>query len=462
MARRPEFLRHRIPEAAKAVYGDVFEPASLEHAMQGIDAAYYMVHSMAAKGDFADKDREAAENFARAALKTGVKRMIYLGGLGGDSDLSAHLSSRHEVGRILRESGVPTIELRASIVIGSGSLSFEMIRALVNRLPVMITPRWVKTRAQPIAIEDVLAYLVEALTIPADASRVFEIGGADRASYGDIMNENARQRGLRRVMIPVPVLTPRLSSLWLGLVTPLYAEVGRKLASSLRNETIVTDTSALEEFSVRPRGLSEAIERALRNEDREFAETRWNDAMASYGEPQSWGGERFGSRLVDSRSVEVSHPPEAAFRPIREIGGEQGWYFADFLWRLRGFVDLLFGGPGMRRGRRDPEQVVPGDTVDFWRVEQYEPDRLLRLAAEMKLPGRAWLQFEVEPTDGGSIVRQTAMFDPHGLSGLIYWYGIYPLHRLIFSGMLRGIVRRIGVSAEAEHVKDVVPSESTR
>jgi hypothetical protein len=289
----------------------------------------------------------------------------------------------------------------------------------------------------------VISYLLEASTVPAKESRVFEIGGTDRASYGDIMNEYARQRGLRRVMIPVPVLTPRLSSLWLGLVTPLYAEVGRKLASSLRNETIVTDASALDEFAVRPRGLREAIERALRNEDRELAETRWNDALASYGEPQSWGGERFGNRLVDSRSAEVIHPATAAFRPIRQIGGNRGWYFANILWKLRGFVDLLFGGPGMRRGRRDPEHLVPGDTVDFWRVEQYEPDRMLRLAAEMKLPGRAWLQFEVEPSGTGSIVRQTAMFDPHGLSGLIYWYGIYPLHRLIFSGMLRGIVNRI-------------------
>jgi uncharacterized protein YbjT (DUF2867 family) len=443
MARRPEFLRHRIPETAEAVYGDVFDSGSLAQAMAGIDSAYYLVHSMAAKGEFVDKDREAAENFARAAVESGVKRIIYLGGLGRDSDLSAHLASRHEVGRILRESGVPTIELRASIVIGSGSLSFEMIRALVNRLPVMITPSWVKTRAQPIAIEDVISYLLEALTVPAKESRVFEIGGTDRASYGDIMNEYARQRGLRRVMIPVPVLTPRLSSLWLGLVTPLYAEVGRKLASSLRNETIVTDTSALDEFEVRPRGLREAIERALRNEDRELAETRWNDALASYGEPQSWGGERFGNRLVDSRSAEVIHPATAAFRPIREIGGNRGWYFADVLWKLRGFVDLLFGGPGMRRSRRDPEHLVPGDTVDFWRVEQYEPDRMLRLAAEMKLPGRAWLQFEVEPSGTGSIVRQTAMFDPHGLSGLIYWYGVYPLHRLVFSGMLRGIVNRI-------------------
>jgi uncharacterized protein YbjT (DUF2867 family) len=443
MARRPEFLRHRIPETAEAVYGDVFDSGSLAQAMAGIDSAYYLVHSMAAKGEFVDKDREAAENFARAAVESGVKRIIYLGGLGRDSDLSAHLASRHEVGRILRESGVPTIELRASIVIGSGSLSFEMIRALVNRLPVMVTPSWVKTRAQPIAIEDVISYLLEALTVPAKESRVFEIGGTDRASYGDIMNEYARQRGLRRVMIPVPVLTPRLSSLWLGLVTPLCAEVGRKLASSLRNETIVTDASALDEFAVRPRGLREAIERALRNEDRELAETRWNDALASYGEPQSWGGERFGNRLVDSRSAEVIHPATAAFRPIRQIGGNRGWYFANILWKLRGFVDLLFGGPGMRRGRRDPEHLVPGDTVDFWRVEQYEPDRMLRLAAEMKLPGRAWLQFEVEPSGTGSIVRQTAMFDPHGLSGLIYWYGIYPLHRLIFSGMLRGIVNRI-------------------
>ena len=336
---------------------------------------------------------------------------------------------------------MPTIELRASIVIGSGSLSFEMIRALVDRLPVMITPRWVRSRAQPIAIEDVIAYLLESLDIPLDGSRAFEIGGADQASYGDIMIEYARQRGLKRRLINAPLLTPRLSGLWLGLVTPVYARVGRKLVDSLRHDTIVTDPSALAAFSVRPRGLAASIERALRNEDHAFAETRWSDALSSAGDLQQWGGVKLGSRLVDSRTIRVPASPAEAFAPIRRIGGTRGWYFGDWLWRLRGLLDLLAGGPGMRRGRRDPEQTAPGETLDFWRVEAYEPDRLLRLQAEMRLPGRAWLQFEVDPAGDGSTVRQTALFDPSGALGLLYWYALYPLHELVFAGMLRNIAR---------------------
>jgi hypothetical protein len=241
-------------------------------------------------------------------------------------------------------------------------------------------------------------------------------------------------------MIPVPVLTPHLSSLWLGLVTPLYARIGRKLISGLRNPTVVRDDSTLCDFTVRPIGLREAIERALGNEDREFAVTRWSDAISSGSSPRNWGGVRFGTRLIDSRVEGVDLPPAAAFRPIRRIGGSTGWYFANFLWRLRGFLDLLVGGVGLRRGRRDPEHLHVGDTVDFWRVEALEPDRRLQLAAEMKLPGRAWLVFEVEGDSSGSVIRQTAIFDPAGLLGLIYWYGLYLVHRWVFAGMLRGIV----------------------
>ena len=371
-----------------------------------------------------------------------MRRIVYLGGLGHDADLSGHLASRQEVGRVLAGSGVATLELRASIVIGSGSTSFEMVRALVDRLPVMVTPRWVGTLTQPIAIEDVLAYLVEAADLDLEGGRVVEIGGADRVSYGDLMREYARQRGLRRAMIPVPVLSTRLSSLWLGLVTPVYARVGRELVEGLRNETVVRDPAAARElFRVRPRGAREAIARALVNEDREFAATRWSDALSSGPGPRAFGGASVGSRLVDSRTARVPVPPEAAFAPIRRIGGRQGWYYGDALWRLRGLLDLPFGGAGTRRGRRDPERLLPGDTVDFWRVEAIEPDRLLRLSAEMTLPGRAWLQFEVEPADGGSVIRQTAVFDPAGVLGRLYWYSVWPLHGLVFRGMVRGIAR---------------------
>ncbi|UCH87396.1 MAG: DUF2867 domain-containing protein [Dehalococcoidia bacterium] len=441
LARRPEFLQHGVVESTQVVKGDLLDATSLAPALAGVDSAYYLVHSMGSMRAFEEEDRRAAKSFADAAREAGVRRIIYLGGLGRGEKLSRHLASRQEVGRILRESSVPTIELRASIIIGSGSLSFEMIRALVDRLPVMITPRWVRISAQPIAIEDVIAYLMAGLDVEVDGSAIFEIGGADRVSYGDIMLEYARQRGLKRLMIPVPVLSPRLSSLWLGLVTPVYARVGRKLIDSITHETVVEDDLALRLFDIRPRGIRAAIERALRNEDQEIAQTRWPDALSSRGPASTWGGIKFGSRLVDSRSAQVPHPPLQAFRPIRRIGGQTGWYYANWLWRLRGFLDLLVGGAGARRGRRDSERLAPGDTVDFWRVEAIEPDRLLRLSAEMKLPGRAWLQFEVEGDESGSTIRQTSIFDPIGLIGLLYWYLLYPLHARVFAGMLRGIVR---------------------
>ena len=442
LARRPEYLQTRVRATTEIVKGDVLDAASLAAAMNGVAVAYYMVHSMGSSGTFEEEDRRAAKNFSAAARAAGVRRIIYLGGLGSDEELSPHLASRHEVGNILRASGVPTLELRASIIIGSGSLSFEMIRALVQKLPIMITPRWTNTLAQPIAIEDVIAYLVAALQVESVDEGIFEIGGADVVSYLDLMLEYARQRGLKRFIVPVPVLTPRLSSLWLGLVTPLYARVGKKLIDSVRHETVVTNDRARRVFTLRPRGIRAAIARALINEDQEFAATRWSDALSSPGALRSWGGVRFGSRIVDSRTINVACTAEKAMQPIRRLGGETGWYYGNWLWRLRGFIDLLCGGVGLRRGRRDPEWPVPGDTLDFWRVEAFERDRLLRLFAEMKLPGRAWLQFEITRAGANSVIRQTAIFDPVGMFGLLYWYALYPLHELIFRGMLQRIARK--------------------
>jgi uncharacterized protein YbjT (DUF2867 family) len=435
-----------VSQSTEVVKGDVRDAASLVSCMAGVHTAYYLVHAMDSVNSFEEEDRRSARAFARAARDAGVHRIIYLGGLGGGNKLSAHLRSRQEVGRILRESGVTTIEFRASIVVGSGSASFEMIRALVEKLPVMTTPRWVKTRTQPIAIEDVIAYLMQAVDLKARDSRIFEIGGADQVSYLDLMKEYARQRGLKRWMIPVPVLSPRLSSLWLGLVTPVYARVGRELVDSLRNETIVNDQSGRELFFVRPLGYREALKRALANEDRAFAETRWSDAFSALRDGPGWGGAKFGRRIVDSRSVRVPFPPAVAFRPIERLGGETGWYYANRLWRIRGLLDLMFGGAGVRRGRRHPDRLFAGDTVDFWRVEDIQPDRLLRLAAEMRLPGRAWLQFELEANGSGSIIRQTAIFDPVGVLGQLYWYLLCPVHQLVFSGMLKKITQAMGKS----------------
>jgi uncharacterized protein YbjT (DUF2867 family) len=440
MARRPECVRVAPASPVEVVAGDVFDPASLARAMKGIDTAFYLVHCMGSPRGFEASDRRAAETFADAVRAAGVRRVVYLGGLGDSGDgLSAHLRSRHEVGQILRRSGAEVLEFRASIVIGAGSVSFEMIRALVERLPVMITPRWVSNLAQPIAIEDLVAYLVESVGLPFAESRIVEVGGPDCVSYAQLMREYARQRGLRRWMLRVPVLTPRLSSLWLGLVTPLYARVGRALIEGIRNPTVVKDPSAQQLFSVRPRRVDEAIARALHCEDHEMAATRWSDAMSWAVAPRTWAGVRFGNRLVDSRTLIVDVPPHAAFAPIRRIGGVTGWYYANWLWQTRGWIDLVVGGVGLRRGRRDDEQLRAGDVVDCWRVESIEPDRRLRLSAEMMLPGRAWLEFEVEPHGEGSKIRQTAIFDPVGLAGLAYWYLVYPLHRLVFGGMLRGV-----------------------
>jgi uncharacterized protein YbjT (DUF2867 family) len=464
LARRPQNLRDRVARETEVACGDVLDPASLGPAMSGVEVAYYLVHSMGSRAPFEEADRAAAENFARAAAAAGVRRIIYLGGLGDErAALSPHLRSRHEVGRILRANHREVIEFRASIVIGSGSLSFEMVRALVERVPIMVTPRWVDVPAQPIAIEDLLGYLVAALDVGVGGrSPVYEIGGADRVSYAEIMREYARQRGLRRVMIRVPVLSPRLSSLWLGLVTPLYARVGRKLIDSIRHPTVVRDDAASRVFGIRPRGLREAVAIALRQEEVSGVATRWSDALSSADVRTPARDTRFRRRRVDARSVRVSVPPAAAFAPICRIGGATGWYFADWLWSLRGWLDLLVGGAGMRRGRPDPEHLRVGDTLDCWRVEAFEPDRRLLLTAEMRLPGRAWLEFEVAADGDGSIVRQTAIFDPAGIAGLAYWYLVLPLHRVVFAGMLRSIARAARDRSDRPTDSSLAPVRSRR
>jgi uncharacterized protein YbjT (DUF2867 family) len=417
LARRPEVLRAKRLAGLSVVAGDVLDASSLRAAMSGVDTAYYLVHSMGSTESFEEQDRAAAQNFANAAREAGVRRIIYLGGLGQSAEkLSAHLRSRHEVGEILKSTDVPVVEFRASVVIGCGSLSFEMIRALVERLPVMIAPRWVSVAAQPIAISDLIAYLLAALDLPLDGNKIFEIGGSDQVSYGGLMKEYASQRGLKRLVISVPFLTPRLSSLWLGLVTPLYVRVGRRLIDSICHATIVEDQTALAQFKIRPCGFREAIAAALKSEGRHL--------------------------LMDCRTIHVAASPEDAFAPIRRIGGARGWYYANWLWQVRGLLDRLFGGVGLRRGRRDPDALHVGDTVDFWRVEAIEPNHRLRLAAEMKLPGSAWLEFEVTGDSAGSVIKQTATFDPKGLLGRAYWYSVFPFHQFVFGGMLASIAAK--------------------
>lgn len=442
-ARSPDSLRKVRHPDLEILQADLLEPESLESILKDVDVAFYLAHSLGSAVDFEEKERICAVNFARAAKRAGIERIIYLGALGSGDNLSPHLRSRQRVGQIFADSGILIIEFRASIIIGPGSLSFEMVRSLVDRLPVMIIPRWVRAKAQPIAIEDILDYLHAAINVQVNESQIFEVGGPDVVSYMDIMREYGRQRGLHRLMIPVPVLTPRLSSLWLGLVTPLYARIGRKLIDSIRHDTLVEDDMALKVFSIRPRGLVAAIDCALNSETHDFADMRWSDTVLTGGEPNSWGGVKFGSRIVDTRRIEVNCEAERAFVPIRNIGGTAGWYYANQLWGLRGLIDSLLGGVGVRRGRSNPGGLAVGDIIDFWRVEAVEPNSLLRLRAEMKLPGRAWLQFEVNEKSGNTTIQQTAIFDPRGIAGLFYWYGLYPLHKIVFAGMLKAIARQV-------------------
>jgi len=441
LARDPGKMRAAGP-GTQVTKGDLLDPDGLPAAFQGIRTAYYLVHSMDARGSFEDRDRRAAANFARAARIAGVKRIIYLGGLGKeDESLSPHLRSRHEVGSVLRQAGVPVLEFRASIIIGAGSLSFEMIRTLVERLPLMVTPRWVSTAAQPIAVKDVVAYLTAGLRIPLFRSRIFEIGGADRVSYGEIMRIYGCLRGLRVRMIPLPVLTPVLSSLWLGLVTPLYARIGRRLIEGIANSTVIRDQSAADFFAIRPLGIKEAIRQAITDKDRWLSCRSWARLVADRANETAGTRMNTGHLHFDTRSVVVERSSESAFIPLRRIGGETGWYALNWMWRVRGGIDRLTGGMGMRRGRLHPDRLNVGDPVDFWRVEEIEMNRRLRLAADMKLPGRAWLEFEILEKEPGAAIFQTLVFDPVGWRGRIYWYALLPIRRIVLGRMLRGIAR---------------------
>jgi uncharacterized protein YbjT (DUF2867 family) len=439
LTRRPHALAQRVAGTTEVVAGDLLAPESLFRAMRDVRTAYYLVHSMDAHESFEELDRRAATNFAAAARAAGVHRIVYLSGLGAGGNLSAHLASRHEVGEILSGSGVPTIELRASIVIGAGSASFETVRAVVEGLPAIPAPQGIETIAQPIAIEDLIEYLAAALTLRA-RSAIFEIGGDDQVSYAELMREYARQRMLHRRVVPLPRQTLRASRVLLGMLTPVYGRVAAAMVDSLRNETVVRDAAAREAFAVTPRGLPEAIQRALISEDDEFAQMSWSDVLAA-NDGSRWGGTPMSRRLVTSRVERVSASRPEVFARVQRIGGTRGWYGTDWFWTARGALDVLRGGDGMRRGRRDPHDLRPGDAIDFWRVVRIEPDRRLLLRAEMKMPGRLWLDHEVTSEDGHTVIRQTTVFDPAGYAGLAYWYLLYPVHRAIFTAMLRGLGR---------------------
>jgi uncharacterized protein YbjT (DUF2867 family) len=442
MSRDARPLEARFPEA-RVVTADLLEPSTLAPALDGIEVAYYLAHSMGAgERGFAERDRRAARNFAQAAKRAHVTRIVYLGGLGDDSaDLSHHLASRHETGAELAAHGVPVTEFRAAVIIGSGSASFEILRHLTERLPIMITPRWVGTLCQPIGIRDVLDYLAGALDHP-EVVGIVEIGAPDVLSYGEMMRTYARLRGLRRLMIPVPVLTPRLSSYWVNLVSPVPAGIARPLIEGLRNEVVVREPGPAAAFDLRPLPYAEALQRAIDRTDRHDVESTWFDALAAPDRASLTSLTSTEGMIVERRQRAVAAPPAQVFAEVERIGGAAGWPYANILWLVRGLMDRLVGGVGMRLGRRDPGHVRVGDALDFWRVEEVRPPTLLRLRAEMKVPGRAWLQYEVVEIEGGSRLVQTAFFEPKGLPGLAYWYLLYPIHGLIFRGTVRILAER--------------------
>ena len=431
--------------------GDALDRQSLLEAMEGVDCAYYLIHSMASGSAFREIDVNAARIFGEAAREAGVKRIIYLGGLGDSkAKLSRHLRSRQETGEALRESGVPVTEFRAAVIVGSGSISFEMIRHLSERLPVMVCPRWIYSKIQPIAVDDLLDYLVAALDTPESRGRTIEIGGPDVIDYKGMIQGYARARGLRRFLLPVPVLTPRLSSYWVHWTTPIPTRISAALVEGLRNDVVVTNDLARTLFpQIAPMGYSEAIEGVIKDLDEGRIETSWSDAASAPDTAEKLVRlESDQGMIIERRRYPVSAPAADVYRTFTGIGARRGWFFANWAWRLRGMADRLLGGAGLRRGRRHPDELRVGDALDFWRVEALVDGHVLRLKSEMKVPGRAWLQYEVrEARDGTSQLEQTAAFIPRGLFGLLYWYGLYPVHGWIFSGLVRAIARRAEAAA---------------
>jgi uncharacterized protein YbjT (DUF2867 family) len=449
LVRSPEKLTD-VPWAShvEIARGDLSDPESLSAAFADVDVVYYLVHSMGGSDEFEKAERISAENVAEAARTAGVGRIVYLGGLHPDSaDLSPHLRSRTQVGQILIDSGVPTMVLQAGVVIGSGSASFEMIRHLTNRLPVMTTPRWVNNKIQPIAVRDVLHYLVAAAEAPLPRSRTFDIGGPDVIRYGEMMQTYAEIAGLRqRRILVLPVLTPKLAGLWIGLVTPIPRSLGRALIESLHNDAVAAEHDIDDVIPPPEEGLTtyrDAVRLALRRIDNGEVETTWASA-SPVGAPSDplpsdpdWAGEVV---YTDERTKDCEADADTLWSVVESIGGENGWYSFPLAWSVRGWLDRVVGGVGLTRGRRNPKQLNTGDPLDFWRVERIDRGTLLRLRAEMRAPGGAWLEWRVHRVDPDrSRLDQRAIFFPKGLAGRLYWYSILPFHGIIFKGMMENI-----------------------
>ena len=444
LTRRPEKLHGVVwASSVEIVAGDALERASVDVAMAGMDVVFYLVHSIGGGPEFEEADRTAARNTAEAAAAAGVRRVVYLGGLVPVGPASPHLASRAEVGEIFLDGPVPTIVLQAGVIIGSGSASFEMLRYLTERLPVMITPKWVRSRVQPIAVGDVLSYLVGALALPADTNRRFDIGGPDVLTYREMMQRYASVAGLRhRVIVAVPVLSPWLSSQWVNVVTPVPKAIAQPLIESLRNSVVVREHDIDALIHVESWGFDAAVRLALESTHRADVSTRWSGASWP-GAPSGpmptdpeWSG---GTVYRDERSRPVNATALDVWEAVEGIGGDRGWYSFPLAWVVRGLLDRLVGGVGLRRGRRDPDHLIVGDVVDFWRVEVIERPQILRLRAEMKLPGRAWLEFSITDVDGHPTLHQRALFIPHGLAGQLYWWSVSPFHNLVFGSMIANL-----------------------
>lgn len=446
---RKKVAQYSWANSVEIVVGNVTDYPATFQALTGVDVAFYLLHSINSSTKFDQIEKEMASTFGKAAADAKIKQIVYLGGIANDSKTSRHLKSRTDTGIELAKSGVPVLELRAGIIIGSGSASFEMLRHLTHRLPVMTTPKWVKNRTQPIAIRDVLYYLSKTIELPRPVSGIYDIGGPEVQTYEKMMQLFAEIAGLRkRLVIKVPVLTPALSSLWIGFVTPVPTTLARPLVESLISEVVVDKEKDVHKLIPEPEnGLTPtrtAIELALERVSSNEIETRWSDATAptapwqkAQGDP-SWAG---ATEFKDIRVRETSAPINQVWSYVEQIGGDNGWYGSDWLWYLRGLLDRIFGGVGLRRGRRDPYKLRVGDSLDFWRVEEYEEGRHLRLYAEMILPGKAWLDFKLEVVDRKTRITQTATFQPRGLGGQLYWRAIAPFHTLLFPTMLKNICK---------------------
>jgi uncharacterized protein YbjT (DUF2867 family) len=450
LARKPERLKdHPWIDRVEVVSGDAHDVAALDQALEGIDVAYYLLHALMSKDDFEQEEKDIAEKFGASAKKANIQRIVYLGGIIAQNELlSPHLQSRADTGTVLKSFGVPTIELRAGIVIGSGSASFEMLRYLTERLPIMTTPRWVETKIQPIAVRDVLRYLVGAAALDSSVSGDFDIGGPEVFSYREMMMKYAEAAGLRRrIIIPVPVLTPKLSSGWVGLVTPVPITLARRLVESLKNEVVARDDSIRKLIPDSKHGLTpfkKAVELALTRIKEANVETRWTNASVP-GTPSDplptdpdWAG---GTLYTDVRSLHSDDSVETVWKRVEAIGGRNGYSTATWAWEIRGIVDRFFGGVGLRRGRRDDNTLIEGEALDFWRVEAINRPELLRLRAEMRMPGLAWLEFSLEKDSAGTgtVITQRALFAPKGLFGHAYWWSVWPMHGLVFPSMVKNM-----------------------